>query len=112
RRIGDMHVFGADMAGIDALEYVEHLSQRAEFETERAAEIDRPVVVGPGETVGLRLEFRVLAPNGEFEWIELGDEMTAGAVVADQRAGSERVARRIKRLLLGAGRRYTLGPSI
>ena len=97
--VGDMHVLGADMAGIGALQDVEHLAKRAEFEPERAAEIDRAVVVGLGEAVGLGLELGMLAAGDEFERVELGGEMAAGAVGADQRAGAQRVARRGKRLL-------------
>ena len=51
--IGDVHVLDADMLAVGALQDAEHLTQRAEFEAERAAEIDRPVVVRLGEAVGL-----------------------------------------------------------
>ena len=40
-----MHVLGADMMGVSALENIEHLAERAEFETERAAEKNRPVII-------------------------------------------------------------------
>ena len=90
--IRDMHVFGADMLAVGALQNVEHLAERAEFEAERAAEEDRTVVVGLGEAVGPRPELGMLAPDRELERIELGDEVAAGAVVADQHAGGERVA--------------------
>ena len=46
----------------------------------------------------------MLAAGDELERVELGDEMAAGAVVADQHARAERVARRGKRLLLGEAR--------
>ena len=51
--IGDMHVLGADMLAVDALQNIEDLPERAELETKRAAEIDRPVVIRLGEAVGL-----------------------------------------------------------
>ncbi len=92
--VGDMHVLDADMAAIGALQDVEHLAQRAEFEAERAADIDGAVVIGFGEAVGLGLELGVLAARDELERVELGDEVTASPVVADQHAGGERIARR------------------
>src|SRR6478672_13859548 len=41
--IGDMHVFGADMLTIAALQDVEDLAQRAELKSKRPAEIDLTV---------------------------------------------------------------------
>ncbi len=79
---------------------VEHLPQRAEFEAERAADIDGAVVVGFGEAVGLGLELGVLAARDELERVELGGEMPARPIGADQHAGAERIACRGKRLLL------------
>ena len=86
--------------GIGALQDVEHLAERAEFEAERAADIDRPVVIGLGEAVGLGPELRMLAAGDELERVELGGEVAAGPVGADQHAGAQRVARRGKRLSL------------
>ena len=98
--IGDVHVFDADRAAIGALQNVEDLAERREFETEDAADIDRAVVVGFGEAVGLRLELQMLAAGDEFERVEPGGEVAAGPIVADQHAGGKRVARRGKRLTL------------
>jgi hypothetical protein len=92
--VGDMHVLNPDMATISALQDVEHLTQRAEFEAECAADIDGTVVIGLGEAVGLGLELGVLAAGDELERVELGGEMAARAIVADQHAGGERIARR------------------
>ena len=99
-RVGNMHVLEADMTGISVLEDAEHLPERAEFQPERAADIDRAVVVGLGEAVGLGLELGMLAAGDEFERVEIGGEMAAGPVGADQHARAERVARRGQRLLL------------
>ena len=101
--VGDMHVLEADGSGIGPFQDVEHLAQSGEFEPERAADIDGSVVVGLREAVGLGPELGMFAARDEFERIELGDEMAAGAVGADQHARAERVARRIEGLLLGKG---------
>ncbi len=90
--VGDVHVFGADMLAIGPPQNVEDLAERGEFEPERAADEDGAVVIGLGEAVGLGLELGMLAPLGELERIELGDEMAAGAVGADQHARAEGVA--------------------
>src|SRR6516165_5922528 len=108
--IGNVHVLGADMLAVDPLQNREHLAKRSELKAERSAKIDWTVVIGLGEAVGPRPKLRVLFPCGEFEWIELGNEVAARSVIADQRAGGERVLRRGKRLLLGeGGRRNDLG---
>ena len=83
---------------IGALQDAEHLAKRAELEPERAAEIDRAVVVGFGEAVGLRLELGMLAASDELERVELGGEVAAGAVGADQHAQRRACPRRGKSL--------------
>ena len=50
-----------------------------------------------GEAVGLGLELGMLAAGDELERVELGGEMAAGPIGADQHAGAERVARRGQR---------------
>ena len=99
--VRDVHVLDADRAAIGALQDVEHLAHGAEFEPESAAEIDRTVVVGLGEAVGLGLELGMLAAADELERIELGDEMAARAIGADQQAQAERIARGGNAGLLG-----------
>src|SRR5262245_9190364 len=49
----------------------------------------------------------MLAPLDEFKRVELGGEMAPGAIVADEHAGGERVARRGKGVALAA---YALRP--
>ena len=89
------------VAAIGALQDAEHLANGAELEPERAAEIDRAVVVSFGEAVGLRLELGMLATSDELERVELSGEVAAGAVGADQHAQAERVARDRATLRLG-----------
>ena len=103
-RIGDVHVLRADGAAIGPLQDVEDLPQRREFEAERPANENGTVIVALGEAVGLGLELRMLAAARELQGIEIGDEMAARAVGADQHARAERIARGIKRFGLGEGR--------
>src|SRR5262245_2950266 len=100
--VGAVHVLGADMAAVGRLETVEDLAERRTFEAENAADIDRTIVVALGEAVGLGLKLGMLASLDQFERVELGGEVAAGAIIADQHAGGERVARCGKGVALAA----------
>src|SRR5262249_59495171 len=73
-RVRDVHVLGTDGAAVGALQDPEHLAQRSEFHPERAADIDRSVVVGLGEAVGLGLELLVLAAGEGRTRVGLGSQ--------------------------------------
>src|SRR5689334_8249383 len=98
--IRNVHVLGADMAGIGSLQNAEHLTQRAELKPERAADIDLTVIIGLGEAVGFGLELGMLAAGDELEWIKMGGEVTARAIGADKHAQAQSIARRGDRLFL------------
>ena len=70
----------------------------AEFEAQHLVEIDLAVHVGFGEAVGARIEFFLVLLRLEFERIELGVEMTAHAVGADQHQRMDRIARRLQHI--------------
>ena len=80
----------------------EDLAQRAEFEPEHLVEKDRAVHVGVGETVGARIEVLLVMVRLEAERVEIGVEMPARAVGADQHQGVDRIARGL--LDLGGGK--------
>ena len=101
--VGDVHVFGADMVAVGAPQDIEDLAQRCELKSERATDEDGAVIVGLGEAIGLGLELRMLAPRRKLQRVELGDEVAASTIGADQHACAKRVARGGKRLLLGDG---------
>src|SRR5262245_4873032 len=81
--IGDVHVFGADMLTVAALEDFEHLAERAELKPKGTAEIDLAVIVGLGEAVGPGPQLGMLLAGGKLKRIELGEEMAASAKVTD-----------------------------
>ena len=64
-------------------------------------EEDLAVEIGFGEAVGTRIELFAIARRFDAERIELGVEMTAHAVGADQHQRANRIARR----LIDVGRR-------
>ena len=70
-------------------------AQRAVFETEHVVEEDLAVEIGFDEAVGTRIELFAVARRFDAERIELGVEMTAHAVGADQHQRANRVARRL-----------------
>ena len=76
-------------------------AQRRELEPEHAVEEDRAVHVGIGEAVGARIELLLVLGRLEPERIEVGVEMAARPIGADQHQRMDRVARRL--LHLGGG---------
>ena len=66
-----------------------------EFEPEHLVEEDLAVEVGVGEAVGARIELLLVLVRLEAERIEIGVEMAAHAVGADQHQGVDRIARRL-----------------
>ena len=101
RGVGDVHELDAEGLAIGAAQNGEDLTQRAEFEAEHLVDEDLAVVVGVGETVRARIEIFLVAVRLEAERVEIGVEMPARAVGADQHQGADRVARRL--LHLGRG---------
>ena len=95
RRIGNVHELDAQRLAIGAAQDGEDFAQRAEFEAEHPVEKDRPVHVGVGEAVGARVEILLVAVGLEAERIEIGVEVPARAVGADQHQGADRIARRL-----------------
>ena len=92
-RIGDVHELDAERLAIGAAQDGEHLAHGREFETEHLVEEDLAVEVGLGEAVGARIELRLGLLRLESERIELGVEVAADAVGADQHQRVDRIAR-------------------
>src|SRR5205085_1534115 len=74
-------------------------------EPEHVIEKDLAVEIGVGEAIGPGIEFLVIAGRFEAERIELGVEMAAHPVGADQHQGPDRIPRR----LVDIDRRRRLG---
>src|SRR5260370_38039665 len=89
-----VHVLDADMAAIGRLEGVEDLAQRRRLEAEHAVDEDRPVVIRRSEAVGLGIERGMLGHADEAERVEIGEEMAAYAIGADDLERAPRVERR------------------
>src|SRR5712691_487559 len=101
RRIGNVHELDAERLAIGAAQDGEDLAQRAELEAEHLVEEDLAVQVGVAEAVGARIEVLLVVARLEAERIEIGVEMPARPVGADQHQRMDRIARGL--LHLGGG---------
>ncbi len=84
RRIGNMHEFDAERLAIGAAHNGENLAQRREFEPEHPVKKNPAVHIRIGEAVGARIEILLVLHRLEPEGIEIGVEVAARAVGADQ----------------------------
>ena len=105
--IGDVHVLDADLAAVGLAQPVHDLAQgRGIAEAERAEDQDRAVPVGLAEAVGRGIELAMRRLAHQAQRIEVGLEMAADAVGADQQEGARRCRRRRRgSRLRRAGRR-------
>ncbi len=101
RCAGDVHELEADGLAVGPTQDADHLAQRGEFQPQHFVEEDRPVIVCFGESVGARIEFLFRLFLLELERIELGVEMSADAIGADQHQGADGIAGRLLHLLGG-----------
>ncbi len=92
--IGDVHIFEADIAAIVAAQDRDQLADRRLFEAEIAAEEDRPIHIGVGESVifGRQVGGQFLLRQAKR--VEIGGEMAAHAIGADQQHRADRIIRR------------------
>src|SRR5205809_1934048 len=95
RRVGDVHELDAERLAVGALADRDDFAQAAVFEAEHVVEEDLAVEIGFGEAIGARIELFAIALRLDAERIELGVEMTAHAVGADQHQGADRIAGRL-----------------
>ena len=87
-----MHELDAERLAVGALADGDDLAQRAVFEPEHVVEEDLAVEIGFGEAVGARVELFAVARGFNAERIEIGVEMAAHAVGADQHQRTDGIA--------------------
>src|SRR5262249_27682450 len=95
RRVGNVHELDAERLAVGAAHDGEDLAQGAELEAEHAVEEDAAIEVGVGEAVGARVEVLLVLARLEAERVEIGVEMAARAIGADQHEGADGIARRL-----------------
>jgi hypothetical protein len=90
--IGDVHELDAERTAIGALQDGQHLGDGGVFEPQIVVDEDLAAVVGLGEAVAARIEFRRRLVGLELQRIEVGVKMTAHPVGPDHHDGANRVA--------------------
>ena len=89
----DVHVFDADRAAVGRSQDRDDLAQGGALATEQVVDEDLTVEIGLGKTVAVVVELGVGPAFFEAERVEIGFEMTAHSVGADQVQGADRVDR-------------------
>ncbi len=106
--VGDVHVLQREGAAIGAFDQGDDLADRGGLQAEHVVDEDRPVHVGLGEAVGPGIELGMRLGLGEPQRVEIGDQMAADAVGADDHQRAHRIEHRLADLRL-AQRRTRLG---
>src|ERR1700730_14815195 len=99
---GDVQKFDTERLAIGAPQDGDDLADGPEFEAQHLVEKDRTVEIGFAKAVGARIEFLFVLDRLEPERIEVGVEMAARPIGADQHQRPYRVARRA--LDIGGGK--------
>ncbi len=92
RAVGDVQEFDAERLAIGAPQDGDDLANGAEFEAEHFVEKDRAVEIGFAEAVGARIELLLVVRRLQAERIEVGVEMAARAIGANEHQRADRVA--------------------
>ena len=86
-----MHELDAERPAIGALEQGQDFADRAGLEAQHPVEVDRAVEVGFAEAVEFGGQFRIAGRQFDAQRIEVGLQMAAHAIAADQHQGADRI---------------------
>ena len=91
--VGDVHILDADLGAVGLPHDVDDLAhgEHGMLGAERVVEIDGTVEIGLQEAVSRRQELGMILPLGQAQRIEVGGQMPAHAIGADERQGGNRV---------------------
>ena len=92
RAVGDVHELDAERLAIGAAQNGDDLADRAEFEAQHLIEENRPVEIGLVEAIGRRFQLLLVTRRLQPERIEMGVEMAARAIGADEHERADRIA--------------------
>src|SRR4051795_11450009 len=94
-RVRDVHELDAHRLAVGAAQDRDDLAHGAGFKTEDLVEEYLAIHVGFAEGVTARIELLVVLGTFEAEWIQIGMEVAADAVGADQHQRMDGIARRL-----------------
>ncbi len=96
-----MHELDADLVAVGGAQALHHARQGRGLEAQHVVHEDRPVHVGVGEPVAARVELRVRLARAQLQGIEVGLQVAAHAVGADQHQRADGIERRRADVLRG-----------
>jgi len=82
--VGDVHVLQREGAAIGALDDGQDLAEACNLKAQHVVDENRPVHIGLGEAVGFRVKLGLGAMLAQAERVEIGDEMAADTVGANE----------------------------
>jgi hypothetical protein len=91
----DVHVLDADTAAIDLAQQGDDLAQRGALAPEQVVDEDLTVEIGLGKPVGPVVELGMVGAPLDPQRVEIGFEMAAYAIGADQVENADRGGRRL-----------------
>src|SRR4029077_2317920 len=92
RGAGDVKEFDAERLTIGPAQNADDLAYGAEFEPEHVVEKNAAIEIALAETVGARIELFLVLRRFEPERVEIGVEMAARPIGADQHQRPDRIA--------------------
>ena len=104
--VGDVHVLEREGAAIGRAQDLHDLAHRAGLKAQHVVEEDRPVHVAGTEAVAFGREFGMRRVAGQAQRVEIGDQVAADAVGADDHQRAQAVEHGL--LDLGVGERDAL----
>src|SRR5262249_59491574 len=91
RGVGNVEKFDAECLTIGPAQYRDDLADGAEFEPQHMVEKNPPVEIGLAEAVRARLKLLLVLRRLEPERIEIGMEMPARPISADEHQRPDRI---------------------
>ena len=90
--VGNVQEFDAERLAIGAAQDADDLAHRAEFEPQHVVEENPAVEIGVGKAIAARIELLLVLRRFEAERIEIGVEMPARPIGANEHQRADRIA--------------------
>ena len=94
-RVRDMHVLQRECPAVGTLHDIQNFAERRDFEAENVVDEDGSIHVRVGEAVGFRIKLFVFAGVAHAQRVEIGRQMSADTVGADDHQRADTVEHRL-----------------